>query len=201
MPKTIAREKTIEPSTPLPTVRIQTQSQQCDPILLWNPRLRNRIAAEVTDFGDDLKKLHQRLTSTMVYYGGIGIAAPQIGVFERVAIVNYDGKRIVMVNPIIVDSKGQSKEWEACLSLPGAATHGNRLQNRAQVTRAMEVDLRYYDLDRNRIEEHVSGYFAHAVQHEIDHLEGLFFIDRCGDMARKFVLDKFQNFDRTCAPE
>lgn len=167
-----------------------------DPIWLWHPKLVNKRCSPVTAFDETLDAIVSRMYGTMGYYGGIGLAAPQIGIFQKIALISYQDHRLCLVNPEIVSSRGQANEFEACLSLPGCTSHGGELNNRGKVNRATEVVLRWWTPARERKEETFLGYVAHAIQHEIDHLEGLFFIDRCGDMARNIVLDKYRNFRR-----
>lgn len=164
------------------------------PILLWERSLFQKKCQPIEDFGKPLRDLHNRLRTSMDYYTGIGIAAPQIGEFVTFAIVKCQEGSLDMVNPEIVSSKGFSTEYEACLSLPGVSSKRRDVNNRAKVTRAKEVDLRWWDLNREKHEVTFTGYMAHVIQHEIDHLSGLFFIDRCSDLARGIVLRNFDNF-------
>lgn len=153
---------------------------------------------EVTSFDDGLKNLFNRLTATMVYYNGIGIAAPQIGVFARAAIVSLNGETRFIVNPVIdtIESKGRSTNWEGCLSLPGCSASGHQKPNRAKVTRCSELKVTYQDLRGERHTEVFTEYMAHAVAHECDHLDGIFFIDRAQDLARSIVLTNFNKFTK-----
>lgn len=164
------------------------------PVILWEKSLHEKPCRQILEFGDELQSLYKKLLASMHYYQGLGIAAPQIGEFQCLAIINFQGRHLVMVNPRIVSSKGFSTEYEACLSLPGVSSKRRDLNNRAKVTRAKELDLQWCDLNREKHEESFTGYLAHAIQHEIDHLSGLFFIDRCGDLARGIVLRNFERF-------
>lgn len=176
----------------------------CDPIVLWDRRLSGKKAEPVTNFMyGDVKKLYDRMVATMRHYGGIGLAAPQIGQMVRVAIVDFQETRLVMVNPEVISSAGEglSIEWEGCLSLPGASARGHAVNNRAKVARAKTFTIKYFDLEGKECEKAASGYLAHAIQHELDHLDGVYFIDRAGPTARAMVQKKFDKFRKLCLPE
>lgn len=108
--------------------------------------------------------------------GGVGIAAPQVGEFIRVAIVDVSSKpeiehhgRLVLVNPEIVAYDGFAKGREGCLSVPDYT--GN-------VIRAERISVEYFDAQGEQHSLESSGFEARAIQHELDHLEGLLFLDR-----------------------
>ena len=163
------------------------------PIHLWDVRMHGQKALPIEEFNSSLEELHRRLYVAMLHYHGLGIAAPQIGIPMRAAVIEYQDRHLFMINPELIEGEGHSTEWEACLSLPGHTSHGARIHNRAKVTRCREVQVLYYDKHKAPHREIFTGYLAHAVQHEIDHLDGIFFIDRCGDLSRRIVLDKFRN--------
>lgn len=175
--------------------------QTCDPIVLWSKSLQGKKSESVTEFGEPLILLYKRLSASMAYYGGVGIAASQIGVFLRAAIVDMDSVRMFMINPEIIHSKGTSVKRHGCLSLPGSTTHGRRIQNQANTTLAEEVTVQYLDAEQKPQEKTVTGWLSHAVQHELLHMEGLYFIDRTGTMGRRLVLDKYNNFLKFMHPE
>jgi peptide deformylase len=175
--------------------------QECDPIFLWTRDLVEKPCDLVTDFGDALYSVYRRMSYASEYYQSIGLSAPQIGVFQAVSILTIKDLHLVMVNPEIVSSKGQSTEYESCTSIPGCTSKNKVLNNRAKVTRASEIDLRWYGLDGEKQEQRFNGYVAHAIQHEVDHLSGIFFIDRCGDLARGIVMRNYENFKRALQDE
>lgn len=172
-----------------------------DPIVLWCRELQGKKSEPVTEFGEPLKLLYNRLAATMAHYNGVGVSAVQIGVFLRAAIVDMDGVRMYLTNPEIVGSKGSSTKRHGCLSLPGMTTHGKQIHNQAPIALADEITVQYLDAEQNRVEKTVTGWLSHAVQHEILHLDGLYFIDRCGSVSRRLVLQKHQNFLRFTQPE
>lgn len=172
-----------------------------DPIVLWCRELQGKKSEPVTEFGEPLKKLFERIQASMAFYRGVGMAAMQIGIFTRAAIVDMDGTRMLMANPEIVASKGLSTKRHGCLSLPGCTTHGKQIHNQANVSFADEITVQYLDAEQNRVEKTVNGWLAHAVRHETEHMDGKYFIDHCGSVSRRLVLQKHQNFLRFTQPE
>jgi peptide deformylase len=146
--------------------------------LLGSPVLRQR-AHEVARFDDGVRALLEDLFDTMHAAKGVGLAANQIGVARRVAVVEVEEERAVLVNPVIVASDGEQVGEEGCLSIPDIF---------ADVTRAERVVVEILDETgaRRRIEG--SGMFARAIQHEIDHLDGILFLDRIGPIKRRRLL-------------
>jgi len=147
---------------------------------LGHPVLREN-AAEVADFADpSLQGLAEDLLATLQASGGVGIAAPQVYVSSRVLVVasrpnaRYprapEMEPAVMVNPqLLWSSDDQESGWEGCLSIPGI---------RGLVPRSIRVGIVYQTLDGTRTELELEGFPARIFQHEIDHLNGLFFLDR-----------------------
>ncbi len=133
-----------------------------------------------------LDMLARDLIFTCACHNGVGIAAPQIGVMYRVCVVNTKSEKLVLVNPQIIHSDGKQKGVEGCLSLPGMM---------AVVPRAKEVSVRtrlWRDgIVGDEIEIHAEGFEATVFQHEIDHLEGIFFIDRISSLKRGIFCRKF----------
>jgi peptide deformylase len=114
---------------------------------------------------------------------GIGLAAPQIGVNRRVAVVDLSvgadpGARIVLVNPEIIESSGDQKEEEGCLSIPDFAEH---------VVRPAWVRIRFRDASGAEQELEASGLLARAFCHEIDHLNGILYVDRLRGLKRELT--------------
>jgi len=141
-----------------------------------DPRLKQE-SAPVTDFDAGLRAFIADLEETMrAGPGGVGIAAPQVGDFRRIAIVDVSTKpkipnhgRLVLINPEILEWEGMAKGREGCLSVPDFT--GN-------VIRAETIRLRARDEYGEEHEYDMEGFEARAVQHEIDHLDGLLFLDR-----------------------
>lgn len=145
-------------------------------------------SAEVVEFGQALRQLVADLTDTLVAHRiAVGLAAPQIGVNRRVAVINPDRERReptwVLVNPVIVSSRGQrDRKRESCMSLPDYA---------GEVERRKKVTVRYCDLDgKERIRE-AEGFLARIVLHEVDHLNGVLYVDRLEGEAALVETDLF----------
>ena len=158
------------------------------PILIHpDPRLK-KVCAPVADISDDLRKLADDMLETMYDAPGIGLAAPQIGVMDRVIVmdcVKEDSEApqpMVMFNPeVILNSDDTNVYEEGCLSIPDQF---------AEVTRPKEVKVRWLDRDGNLQEQDFDGLWATCVQHEIDHLNGKLFIDYLGPMKRQMITRK-----------
>ena len=150
--------------------------------LLGSPVLRQR-SAEVEAFDDDLRKFIDDMFDTMAAAKGVGLAANQVGVAKRVAVVDADGERFAMVNPRIVRAEGKSTAEEGCLSIPDVF---------GDVTRPATVTLEAFDRDGKPFQLEASGLAARAIQHEIDHLDGILFLDHLGALRRAMLLKKFR---------
>ena len=158
-----------------------------------DPRLK-KVCAPVPDLSDELRRLADDMLETMYDAPGIGLAAPQIGVLDRLIVldcVKEDGvppRPLVMFNPeIIASSEATSVYEEGCLSIP---------EQYAEVTRPAEVQVRWIDRDGKEQTEGFDGLWATCVQHEIDHLNGKLFIDYIGPMKRQMITRKMQKLKR-----
>ena len=154
------------------------------PVLRMGEPLLQRIAAPVTRFDAELHALLTDMDDTMRALNGAGIAAPQIGVSQRVVIFELaDNPRYphiapvpytVLVNPLVTPLTAEEDEgWEGCLSVPGM---------RGLVPRHRRVRYRGYDQHGAPIDRTVEGFHARVVQHEVDHLDGILFPQRVRDL-------------------
>jgi peptide deformylase len=156
--------------------------------ILGNPVLRQKAEA-ITDFGDDLENLARRMFEVMYEEEGVGLAGPQVGVSKRIAVLDvpvdenqsYVG---VIVNPEIVASGGTQKAEEGCLSIPGL---------REDVLRKQWVRVRAQDLKGETFTVEGTDLLARAFQHEIDHLNGVLYIDRISAIRRRLMEKKLKN--------
>lgn len=131
--------------------------------------LRKR-SKEVTVFDERLGELIDDMTETMFYANGVGIAAPQIGLLKRIAVVSVDGDKIYeLVNPEIIKASGTQCGTEGCLSVPGV---------NGEVVRPKKVAVKALDRKGQPHVYKVSDYEAVAFCHEIDHLDGVLFVDK-----------------------
>ena len=144
-------------------------------------------AVEVEEVDDELRRLIEDMVETMYKAEGVGLAGPQVGVSRRVIVVDVhddDVKPFALINPRVVEaSKDTEKGEEGCLSIPGLA---------AAVERPAHVVVEGLDRDGNPMRVEGGGLLARCLQHEIDHLDGVLFIDRVGPLKRKMLLQKWK---------
>lgn len=145
------------------------------------------VKVDVVD--DELRQFLDDMLETMYDSKGCGLAAPQVGVLKRVVVIDiaHEGEEpnpIYMVNPEIV-WKSEEKEVgeEGCLSIPG---------QRAQVERYKAVKVKYVDYDGKNQELEADDFLAIAVQHELDHLDGILYIDHISRLKRQMLLKKLE---------
>lgn len=158
-----------------------------------DPRLK-KIATDVPDLSDDLRALADDMLETMYAAPGIGLAAPQIGVLDRLIVMDCvkegegDARPLVMFNPRVIASSDETNVYEeGCLSIP---------EQYAEVTRPKVVDVEWMDRDGNLQTETFDGLWATCVQHEIDHLDGKLFIDYLKPLKRQMITRKMQKLKR-----
>jgi peptide deformylase len=150
--------------------------------LLGSPVLRRR-SEEIGAPDDEVRRLVADMFETMDAARGVGLAANQVGVARRVAVVDADGDRFVLIDPVILESEGKATAEEGCLSIPDI--YGD-------VTRADRVVLEATDLDGKRYRRDATGLKARAIQHEIDHLDGILFLDHLSLIRRQMLLAKWR---------
>ncbi|WP_092837779.1 peptide deformylase [Roseovarius lutimaris] len=167
------------------------------PILIHpDPRLK-KVCTPVADVTDGLRQLSRDMLETMYDAPGIGLAAPQVGVLERLIVLdcvkgeNETPRPMVMINPEVVAASDETNVYEeGCLSIP---------DQYGEVTRPKEVEVRWMDTDGNAHQEGFDALWATCVQHEIDHLNGKLFIDYLGAMKRQMITRRMQKLKREMA--
>lgn len=129
----------------------------------------------VEKFDESLWRLLDDMKETVKKEEGAGLAAPQVGILRRVVVVDVEEGYFEFVNPKIVSQKGEQTGWEGCLSVRG---------KRGIVSRPMKVKLVYQD--RNGVEQSLQakGFFARAICHELDHLDGVLYVDKASYVER-----------------
>jgi len=157
-------------------------------ILTFPDPLLKQKSATVTVITDEIKQLARDMAETMYDAPGVGLAAPQVGVLKRVIVIDVAGKKeppqlITAINPLIVDVEGETYEEEGCLSVIDFA---------ANVKRHERVVVKALSLDGQERIWHADGLLAVAFQHEIDHLDGLLFVDRLSPLKRELFMKKFK---------
>jgi len=163
------------------------------PILRYGEKPLHTPATDVVSFDDGFQQLVNDMIETMYAAPGIGLAATQIGVPLRVFVIDLSlgrssGQLIVMANPTFVTREGTQLEEEGCLSAPGF---------NATVVRPQRVVVTGFD--RNGAEQTIEGtdLLARAFQHEIDHLDGVVFIDRLRGIKRDMMVRKIQKLKKS----
>jgi peptide deformylase len=144
-------------------------------VLVYPHPVLRRGGQPVTSFDQDLADLAARMMEAMYEEGGVGLAAPQVGIEQKLLVLNPSGDRKdrsgerVVCNPKIVRKKGREFGEEGCLSFPGI---------QAEVERWVEITIAYQDLTGAEQTLKADGWLARILQHEIDHLDGVYFVDR-----------------------
>ena len=161
------------------------------------------VAARVDNVDDDVRRLLDDMLETMYDAPGIGLAAPQIGVLKRVVVMDcakreaegdeaeVEPNPLFLVNPEIIAKSDETSDYEeGCLSIPDVFE---------KVTRPSEVTVRFLDRDGAEQEMHCTGILSTCVQHEIDHLNGVLFIDHISRLKRERISRKFAKAKRLAA--
>ena len=129
----------------------------------------------VENFDESLHKLLDDMKDTVKKEKGAGLASPQIGVLRRVVVVDVEEGYFEFINPVILSQKGEQTGWEGCLSVVG---------KRGIVSRPMKVMLAYQDRNGEKHLLQAKGFFARAICHELDHLDGVLYIDKATHIER-----------------
>ena len=147
------------------------------------PVLREK-SLPVKEITPEILNLIRDMAETMYTAPGVGLAAPQVGVSKRIIIIDGGEERlIILINPRIVKSEGEVIEEEGCLSIPGLYS---------EVKRSSKVTVKAFNESGEPIKITKEGLLARALQHEIDHLEGILFVDRIGKLKRQLLLNKLK---------
>ncbi len=133
-----------------------------------NPALRKK-SREVSGINKHILTLLDDMKETLAVEDGVGLAAPQVGVLRRIAIVNYNDQLYELINPRILSGTGEAIEEEGCLSVVG---------QRGKVKRPDKITVTYIDRHGKKVKQEITGITARIFCHEIDHLDGILFVDR-----------------------
>ena len=129
----------------------------------------------VEEFDEKLHALLDDMKQTVKKEEGAGLAAPQVGVLRRLAVVDVDEGYFELINPVIVQQKGEQTGWEGCLSVRGKS---------GIVSRPMKVTVVYQDRFGEKQLIKAKGFFARAICHELDHLDGILYIDKASHIEK-----------------
>jgi peptide deformylase len=158
------------------------------PIVKYGNPVLERPAEPVTEFDDDLKKLVEDMFESMYEAKGVGLAAPQIGVSKRLAVIDVTFKedpkaKLVLANPEIIHAEGTHSQSEGCLSIP---------EFREPVTRPSRVTVRAQDVNGKWFEHTGEELLARAFLHETDHLNGKLYISHLSALKRDLIKRKIR---------
>lgn len=170
---------------PKPGVKIHPVVKYPDPVLA-------RRGDPVTVFDPALRKLVEEMFESMYAAQGIGLAAPQIGLSQRLTVIDVSFRKnpeekLVLINPEVIEVAGSQLEEEGCLSLP---------EIRDKVRRAARVKVRAQNEHGEWFEVEGEELLARALLHEIDHLDGILFIDRLSRLKRELILRKIRKMQK-----
>ena len=163
------------------------------PIVTWPHPVLKRRCDDVEHFDDDLGLLLDDMLETMEDADGLGLAANQVAVSKRVFIMGIlvegeeEPELVEVVNPVIEARRGETKHEEGCLSFPDLFE---------QVSRAAEIDVSFRDRDGKETRETYSGLSAVCFQHELDHLDGITFIERLSPLKKRLAMRAYQRLQR-----
>ena len=156
-------------------------------ILTFPDPILRKFSLEINEFGAKIQSLSENLLKTMQVYGGIGLAAPQMGILQRIFVmdlkdINSDMPK-TFINPKIEKTCDEITYEEGCLSIPNI---------RANVIRKKYISVSYQDLNGQQKILEVENLTAICIQHEIDHLNGILFLDHLSPIERKILVDKYK---------
>lgn len=159
--------------------------------VLHFPDERLRIVAKAVDsITPEIKKIASDMIETMYDENGVGLAATQVNIHQRIVVIDVSEDRdqaIAMINPTIIDSSGEEVSEEGCLSVP---------DTNADVQRSEFVTLQYLNLEGESVTVEADGLFAVCIQHELDHLKGKLFIDYLSPFKQKRIKAKLEKLQR-----
>ena len=158
------------------------------PILKYGAAELRKVSSAIESFDDDLSKIAKNMIETMYGSPGIGLAAPQVGLNIRLTTIDLSvgedaGKLIVLCNPEIISTEESQKNDEGCLSVPDFSE---------AVARPLRMVVRGYNLNGGEIKIEADGLLARCLSHEIDHLNGVLFIDHLSPLKRNLIRNKIR---------
>ena len=161
-------------------------------VVKWPDPVLAKRGENVTVFDGALKTLVDEMFESMYAAQGIGLAAPQISISKRITVIDVSFRKnpsdkLALINPEVIELEGKQVEEEGCLSLP---------EIREKVSRAAKVKVKAQDVTGKWFEVEGEELLARALQHEIDHLDGVLFIDRISRLKRELVLRKIRKMQK-----
>lgn len=152
-----------------------------------HPALRRK--SKNVDLKQNFKEIQELIPlmfKTMKFYGGIGLSAPQVGIHLNIVVIDLQDDKtspIVLINPKILQTDGKIEMEEGCLSFP---------QMKGYVSRSSKIEIKYHDYEGTEKQEIINGLLAVVIQHEMDHLQGVLFIDHLSKMKREMIFKRMK---------
>ncbi len=153
-------------------------------IRIWGDEILTKKCKPVKEMTDKNRELIQDMVDTMYDADGVGLAAPQVGILKRIAVVDVTEDRsglIVMINPVLISSEGEQEDYEGCLSVPDKS---------GVVVRPKKVVVEAMNLDMETVKIEGEDLLARALVHEIEHLDGILYVDKV--KGRLYNVDELQ---------
>jgi peptide deformylase len=166
-------------------------------IIVWPDPVLKKKAEPITTFDQALRTLVADMFETMYSADGVGLAAPQLSLLKNLIVLDTrprqpESKPVAMINPVILKKEGTTLYMEGCLSLPGEAE---------EVERAANVRVKFQDVDGTEHEYDCDGLLAVAVQHEMDHLQGIMVTDHISALKRELIRKRMKRLKADLAAE
>ncbi len=163
-------------------------SDNIEVVRIYGDTVLKKHAEEITEFDSTLHDIGDCMVRTMYAKDGIGLSGPQIGLSRRIAVIdlsfgNEVDNILIMVNPEILETDGESNLEEGCLSIPGIYE---------ELVRPEKIVVRYHDLYGEVHEIEADSLLARIIQHEADHFDGILFVDRLGTLKRRLLSKKLR---------
>ncbi len=158
-------------------------------ILVYPNPILSRKAEPVKEINDEICQIAQEMLDTMYDAYGVGLAAPQIGLSKRLVVIDVTGEKTgerVFINPYILEEKGETVEEEGCLSFPGVM---------GKVVRSEGVTVIAYNLKGEKLKIEAEGLLSRAWQHEMDHINGILFIEKMTPASVIAIKQKIKEFE------
>ena len=162
-------------------------------VLIYPDERLRTVCQPVAEINDEIRKIVDDMFETMYKEEGIGLAAPQVNIQQRIITIDLDSEnsnQIVLINPEILESSGETGIEEGCLSIPGF---------RGLVPRKEKVTVKALNRDGNEFTLEADGLLAICIQHEIDHLNGVLFVDYLSPLKRNRIKDKLIKLQKQVA--
>jgi len=159
-------------------------------LVIYPDPILDKIAEPVVEFNEELVQLVEEMYAIMKKEKGIGLAAPQVGVSKRIFVTEIDGVKMTLINPEIVESHGELAIEEGCLSFPGL---------KVKVQRKSMITMAFQRTDGTKVKLAVGGLASICYQHELDHLNGITFIEVLSKDTKTYIKRRLERLKNAAA--